>query len=85
MRRLTKAAVGALSATAALLTTACTAGATDDADTVVVAVGYQSKTINTVTAGTLMRDLQLILTIRRPIHTGRPSRSWRRARTAALS
>ncbi|MGH3308949.1 MAG: ABC transporter substrate-binding protein, partial [Nocardioides sp.] len=30
-------------------------GGTDDAD--VVAIGYQSKTINTVTAGTLLRDL----------------------------
>ncbi|MGW6564061.1 ABC transporter substrate-binding protein [Streptomyces sp. NPDC054975] len=42
------------------LATACggTAGAEgDDARTVTVTVGYQSKTINTVTAGTLLRSL----------------------------
>lgn len=43
------------------LTTACSAasGADGDADpkTVTVTVGYQSKTINTVTAGTLLRSL----------------------------
>ncbi|MEU1332920.1 ABC transporter substrate-binding protein [Streptomyces sp. NPDC005865] len=40
------------------LATACggVAGA-DDSDTVTVTVGYQSKTINTVTAGTLLRSL----------------------------
>ncbi|MET9956547.1 ABC transporter substrate-binding protein [Streptomyces sp. NPDC006339] len=44
-----------------LTTTACggVAGAGDDGDpsTVTVTVGYQSKTINTVTAGTLLRSL----------------------------
>ncbi|MFC9392599.1 ABC transporter substrate-binding protein [Streptomyces sp. NPDC057027] len=50
-----------LLATALLpLATACggTAGAdSDDAKSVTVTVGYQSKTINTVTAGTLLRSL----------------------------
>ncbi|APE35068.1 ABC transporter substrate-binding protein [Nocardia mangyaensis] len=36
------------------LATAC--GADDDGKTVTVNIGYQSKTINTVTAGTLLRD-----------------------------
>ncbi|MFC9387089.1 ABC transporter substrate-binding protein [Streptomyces venezuelae] len=41
------------------LATACggDAGASSDARTVTVTVGYQSKTINTVTAGTLLRSL----------------------------
>jgi NitT/TauT family transport system substrate-binding protein len=49
----------ALLAVSALLTafaTACGAGSGTDSATVVVNVGYQSKTINTVTAGTLLRD-----------------------------
>lgn len=45
---------------ALLTTSACSAGAVGDSDTVAVAIGYQSKTINTVTAGTLMRDLGLL-------------------------
>ena len=36
--------------------TACGGGASGDASTVVVNIGYQSKTINTITAGTLLRD-----------------------------
>lgn len=51
----------ALAATALLLAplTACggNAAAGDDGATVTVTVGYQSKTINTVTAGTLLRSL----------------------------
>ena len=47
-------AVGAL-----LSTTACTAAGAEDG-VVPVAVGYQSKTINTVTAGTLMKELGLL-------------------------
>jgi NitT/TauT family transport system substrate-binding protein len=35
---------------------ACGTDAADGGDTIVVNVGYQSKTINTVTAGTLLRD-----------------------------
>ncbi|WP_228838720.1 ABC transporter substrate-binding protein [Nocardia amamiensis] len=41
-------------ATAATLVAGC--GAADDGNTVTVNIGYQSKTINTVTAGTLLRD-----------------------------
>ncbi|MFD3507855.1 ABC transporter substrate-binding protein [Nocardia sp. NPDC058666] len=41
-------------ATVAALATGCGAG--DDGKTVTVDIGYQSKTINTVTAGTLLRD-----------------------------
>lgn len=40
--------------TATTLVAGC--GAADDGDTVTVNIGYQSKTINTVTAGTLLRD-----------------------------
>ena len=36
---------------------ACSAGAGSDSNTVPIVVGYQSKTINTVTAGTLLRSL----------------------------
>ncbi|GEM35381.1 ABC transporter substrate-binding protein [Nocardia neocaledoniensis NBRC 108232] len=50
--RLTALALGA--AVAATLTTGCGAG--NDGKTVTVNIGYQSKTINTVTAGTLLRD-----------------------------
>lgn len=47
-------------AVAALLLSACgTSGSAGD-NTVAVDIGYQSKTINTVTAGTLMRDLGLL-------------------------
>ncbi|HEX3784090.1 MAG TPA: ABC transporter substrate-binding protein [Pseudonocardiaceae bacterium] len=52
--RLTLAVVAALSAVAALLTGCSDANA---ANTVDIVVGYQSKTINTVTAGTLLRSL----------------------------
>ncbi|MFE5476007.1 ABC transporter substrate-binding protein [Nocardia sp. NPDC056541] len=41
-------------AAVAALATGC--GSADDAKTVTVNIGYQSKTINTVTAGTLLRD-----------------------------
>lgn len=58
MRRLTRAAAGA--AAVALAASACSPGSAENAQTIVVAVGYQSKTINTVTAGTLMRDLGLL-------------------------
>ncbi|ROP35907.1 ABC transporter substrate-binding protein [Saccharothrix texasensis] len=40
----------------AVASTSCVAGAASD-DEVTVVVGYQSKTINTVTAGTLLREL----------------------------
>ncbi|MFC4128027.1 ABC transporter substrate-binding protein [Nocardia rhizosphaerae] len=41
---------------AAVVTLASGCGAGDDGKTVTVNIGYQSKTINTVTAGTLLRD-----------------------------
>lgn len=44
----------------ALLATGCGSGGSGDPSDVAVAVGYQSKTINTVTAGTLMRELGLL-------------------------
>ncbi|MEU7553960.1 ABC transporter substrate-binding protein [Streptomyces sp. NPDC044571] len=48
----------ALAALLAPLATACgSASGADGAKTVTVTVGYQSKTINTVTAGTLLRSL----------------------------
>lgn len=62
-----RAALLGMAATVGLLATAC--GGSDDVDaagagtgsggggTVTVTVGYQSKTINTVTAGTLLREL----------------------------
>ncbi|WP_327709445.1 ABC transporter substrate-binding protein [Streptomyces sp. NBC_00464] len=53
-------AFGALSGAALLvmLTAGCGGGASaDDSGTVTVTVGYQSRTINTVTAGTLLRSL----------------------------
>jgi NitT/TauT family transport system substrate-binding protein len=50
----------ALAAAALLSTTACTAADGAESGVVPVAVGYQSKTINTVTAGTLMRELGLL-------------------------
>ncbi|WP_326671755.1 ABC transporter substrate-binding protein [Streptomyces sp. NBC_01257] len=53
-------AFGALSGAALLvtLTAGCGGGANaDDSGTVTVTVGYQSRTINTVTAGTLLRSL----------------------------
>lgn len=53
-----KIAVG-LAFAALLNTTACAAAGADDG-VVPVAVGYQSKTINTVTAGTLMKELGLL-------------------------
>lgn len=37
--------------------TACGSAQAGDSSTVTVTVGYQSKTINTVTAGTLLRSL----------------------------
>lgn len=56
----------ALTLTVAAGVTACGPSETDEAgassgrgDTVTVRIGYQSKTINTVTAGTLLRDLGL--------------------------
>ncbi|MFD0023596.1 ABC transporter substrate-binding protein [Streptomyces sp. NPDC058382] len=55
-----RTAFGALLAAALLapLTAGCGAGASaDDSGTVTVTVGYQSRTINTVTAGTLLRSL----------------------------
>ncbi|MFI6897652.1 ABC transporter substrate-binding protein [Streptomyces sp. NPDC050256] len=53
-------AFGALTSAALLitLTAGCGGGASaDDSGTVTVTVGYQSRTINTVTAGTLLRSL----------------------------
>ncbi|MEU1467443.1 ABC transporter substrate-binding protein [Streptomyces sp. NPDC005761] len=53
-------AFGALAGAALLvtLTAGCGGGASaDDSGTVTVTVGYQSRTINTVTAGTLLRSL----------------------------
>nr|WSW67484.1 ABC transporter substrate-binding protein [Streptomyces sp. NBC_00995] len=53
-------AFGALAGAALLvtLTSGCGGGASaDDGGTVTVTVGYQSRTINTVTAGTLLRSL----------------------------
>ncbi|MGW1224066.1 ABC transporter substrate-binding protein [Streptomyces sp. NPDC002530] len=52
-------AFGALAGAALLVTlTGCGGGASaDDSGTVTVTVGYQSRTINTVTAGTLLRSL----------------------------
>ncbi|MFJ2839571.1 ABC transporter substrate-binding protein [Nocardia sp. NPDC087230] len=50
--RLTALLLGA----AAVATLASGCGAGDDGKTVTVNIGYQSKTINTVTAGTLLRD-----------------------------
>jgi NitT/TauT family transport system substrate-binding protein len=51
----------ALAALAALATlgaaTACGSAARNDTPVVTVDIGYQSKTINTVTAGTLLRSL----------------------------
>src|SRR5689334_8543818 len=44
-----------LAATAALALTGCSLEEATAGDTVTVVVGYQSKTINTVTAGTLLR------------------------------
>ncbi|TRV77721.1 PhnD/SsuA/transferrin family substrate-binding protein [Streptomyces sp. 130] len=55
-----RTAPGALAGAALLLTltTGCGGGASaDDRGTVTVTVGYQSRTINTVTAGTLLRSL----------------------------
>ncbi|WP_406439187.1 ABC transporter substrate-binding protein [Streptomyces sp. NBC_01613] len=46
----------ALLAVLGLGATACGTGVASDSSTVVVNVGYQSKTINTVTAGTLLRE-----------------------------
>ncbi|MFC8226907.1 ABC transporter substrate-binding protein [Streptomyces sp. NPDC057287] len=60
MRRTAIRTAGALLAPALLvpLTAGCGGGASaGDADTVTVTVGYQSRTINTVTAGTLLRSL----------------------------
>lgn len=53
--RMLRAALAGSVAALALSTTACSLDATDDADAVRVVIGYQSKTINTVTAGTLLR------------------------------
>jgi NitT/TauT family transport system substrate-binding protein len=50
----------AFAAAAALVLSACGTGGSSDNDTVAVDIGYQSKTINTVTAGTLMRELGLL-------------------------
>lgn len=55
-----RTAPGALAGAALLLTltTGCGGGASaDDSGTVTVTIGYQSRTINTVTAGTLLRSL----------------------------
>ncbi len=56
-----RTAPGALAGAALLLTftTGCGGGGAnaDDSGTVTVTVGYQSRTINTVTAGTLLRSL----------------------------
>lgn len=50
----------AAAAIAALVLTACGTGGSADGNDVAVNIGYQSKTINTVTAGTLMRELGLL-------------------------
>ncbi len=47
--------IAGLSAALAVLATGCALDSGGDADVVDVVVGYQSKTINTVTAGTLLR------------------------------
>lgn len=49
-------ALAALTAAAAVTATGLAGCSALDGDTVVVNVGYQSKTINTINAGTLMRD-----------------------------
>ncbi|GEE03114.1 putative nitrate ABC transporter, periplasmic protein [Gordonia spumicola] len=54
MPRFRHALIPVLTAAVALATTACSLSPDDDDSTVIV-VGYQSKTINTVTAGTLLR------------------------------
>ncbi|MEZ0578702.1 ABC transporter substrate-binding protein [Nocardioides sp. MH1] len=57
MRRSTTLLAGALSAVlAASALTACSVAGAGESEDVIV-IGYQSKTINTVTAGTLLRDL----------------------------
>jgi NitT/TauT family transport system substrate-binding protein len=48
-----------VAAAAALVASGCSSTGSSDANTITVDVGYQSKTINTVTAGTLMRELGL--------------------------
>ncbi|GAB3994108.1 hypothetical protein GCM10029992_07590 [Glycomyces albus] len=59
MNRMKKTA--AVAAAAGLLTTtACAAAGGAEDGVIPVAIGYQSKTINTVTAGTLMRELGLL-------------------------
>ncbi|MCH7230555.1 ABC transporter substrate-binding protein [Glycomyces sp. L485] len=57
---ITRKAAAAFAAAAVLGTTACSAAGGAEDGTVPVAIGYQSKTINTVTAGTLMRELGLL-------------------------
>ncbi|KUN73285.1 ABC transporter substrate-binding protein [Streptomyces canus] len=52
-----KPVVAALLLFAPLTATACGSAQAGDSSTVTVTVGYQSKTINTVTAGTLLRSL----------------------------
>lgn len=49
-----------ISAAVALVATACGSAGSGESDDVAVNIGYQSKTINTVTAGTLMRELGLL-------------------------
>lgn len=49
-----------LFAVALMLAVSACSTSNSDSDTVKVAIGYQSKTINTVTAGTLMRELGLL-------------------------
>ncbi|MGW4118987.1 ABC transporter substrate-binding protein [Nocardia sp. NPDC004711] len=48
-------ATAALAAALALTASGCSLESTGDGDTVKVVIGYQSKTINTVTAGTLLK------------------------------
>ncbi|MFW0789140.1 ABC transporter substrate-binding protein [Gordonia sp. CPCC 205333] len=53
--RLRRLVIPAITVTIAIIATGCSLSSDESSDTTQVVVGYQSKTINTVTAGTLLR------------------------------
>ena len=80
-RRHKTAAALAVTALGVAALAGCTANAsTSRGDAHVVVIGYQSKTINTVTAGTLLRQLGYRGSLVGPCH--RASASFRVMRTA---
>ncbi|MGV9455063.1 ABC transporter substrate-binding protein [Streptomyces sp. NPDC003635] len=66
-----RTAVALIAAVSLLPLSACGTSAADGGSTVTVTVGYQSKTINTVTAGTLLRSLGYFEKQLNALHDGR--------------